>query len=173
MRPSSNGPSCPNSSLSLFLGVKTSRDDFLVDIDRDALTRRMETYFDPKVSHEELRRIAPGVMANTPRFRAEAVRDELRERGFLKKNIVRYCYRPFDVRWLYWEPETKLLDEKRKEYFLHVFDGNPWMVAQQKPRRGMVGTSIHSFHWVSRSHGPRRKLLPALAKAKSGPLVAV
>ena len=26
-------------------------------------------------------------------------------------------YRPFDTRWLYWEPETKLLDEKRSEYF--------------------------------------------------------
>jgi hypothetical protein len=82
-----------------------------------------------------MRRNAPGVMADTARFGAELVRDELRERGFLSKNIVRYSYRPFDVRWLYWEPETKLLDEKRTEYFLQVFEGNPWMVAQQKPRR--------------------------------------
>jgi len=29
---------------------------------------------------------------------------------------MRYTYRPFDVRWVYWEPETKLLDEKRAEY---------------------------------------------------------
>jgi hypothetical protein len=49
------------------------------------------------------------------------VRDELRRRGLLKNNIVRYCYRPFDVRWLYWEPQTKLLDEKRTDYFLQVF----------------------------------------------------
>jgi hypothetical protein len=118
-----------------FPGVKTSRDDFLVDMDRDALTRRMEKYFDPRISHEEMRRIAPGVMTNTARFRAETVRDELRERGFLKKNIIRYCYRPLDVRWLYWEPQTKLLDEKRTEYFLQVFEGNTWVVAQQKPRR--------------------------------------
>lgn len=27
-------------------------------------------------------------------------------------NIIRHLYRPFDVRWLYWEPETKLIDEK-------------------------------------------------------------
>jgi len=52
--------------------------------------------------------------------------------GFLKKNIVRYCYRPFDVRWLYWEPETKLLDEKRTEYFLQIFEGNIWIEARQK-----------------------------------------
>jgi hypothetical protein len=118
-----------------FPGVKTSRDGFLVDVDRDALTRRLEDYFDLKVSHEEMRRKAPGVMENTARFEAELVRDELRERGFLKKNLVRYCYRPLDVRWLYWEPETKLLDEKRTDYFLQVFEGNIWLSAGQRNRK--------------------------------------
>ena len=118
-----------------FPGVKTSRDNFLVDVEKNALVKRLEKYFDPEVSHEEMNRIAPGMMENTPRFKAKLVRDELRKRGFLKKNVVRYCYRPFDVRWLYWEPETKLLDEKRTEYFLQVFDGNVYLVTQQKPRR--------------------------------------
>ncbi len=118
-----------------FPGVKTSRDEFLVDMDKDALTRRLEKYFDPKVSHEEMRRIAPGVMESTARFKAELVRDELRQRGLLKKNIVRYCYRPFDVRWLYWEPETKLLDEKRTDYFLQVFEENVWLSAGQRNRK--------------------------------------
>jgi hypothetical protein len=116
-------------------GVKTSRDDFLVDVDREALTRRIEQYFDPKISHEEMRRLAPGVMENTARFKAELVRDELRKRGFIAKNIVRYCYRPLDVRWLYWEPQTKLLDEKRTEYFLQVFEGNAWLSAGQRNRK--------------------------------------
>src|SRR5437870_9546359 len=62
-------------------------------------------------------------------------RDHLLQHGFRPENIVRYCYRPFDVRWLYWEPETKLLDEKRTEYYPHVFDGNVWIISQQKPRR--------------------------------------
>lgn len=115
-----------------FPGVKTSRDDVVVDIDRARLVRRMEQYFDPAISHEEMRHIAPGVMQSTARFQAEAVRDQLRKRGFRPENIVRYCYRPFDVRWLYWEPETKLLDEKRAEYSPHVFDGNVWLEARQR-----------------------------------------
>jgi hypothetical protein len=118
-----------------FPGVKTSRDNFLVDMEKDALIERLEKYFDPKISHEEMKRIALGVMENSARFKAEFVRDELRKRGFLKKNVVRYCYRPFDVRWLYWEPETKLLDEKRTEYFLQIFEENVYFVTQQKPRR--------------------------------------
>ena len=115
-----------------FPGVKTSRDDVVVDIDRARLVRRMEQYFDPTLSHEELRRITPGAMHSTARFQAEAVRDQLRKRGFRPENIVRYCYRPFDVRWLYWEPETKLLDEKRAEYYPHVVDGNVWIEARQR-----------------------------------------
>jgi hypothetical protein len=114
-----------------FPGVKTSRDDFLIDTDRDRLLARLQAYFDPAVSHTEMLQLNTGVMEDTARFKGEAVRDTLRKRGFLPDNIVRYCYRPFDTRWLYWEPETKLLDEKRSEYFPHVFPGNVWIEARQ------------------------------------------
>jgi hypothetical protein len=130
-----NWPLLPDLFPVSFPGVKTSRDDVVVDIDRNALEKRMKDYFDAAITHEQMKRLSPTTMANTNRFKAEAVRDQLRKRGFLPDKIVRYCYRPFDVRWIYWEPETKLLDEKRSEYFPHVGAGNQWLVAQQKPRR--------------------------------------
>jgi hypothetical protein len=125
-------PTLPDLFPVSFPGVKTSRDDVVVDIDRDRLVKRMKDYFDPEITHEQMRRISPSVMTSTNRFKAEAVRDQLRKRGFLSDKIVRYCYRPFDVRWLYWEPENKLLDEKRSEYFPHVGEGNVWVEARQK-----------------------------------------
>jgi hypothetical protein len=128
-------PSLPDLFPVSFPGVKTSRDDVVVDIDRDQLVKRMKDYFDPEITHEQMRRISLSVMTSTNRFKAEAVRDQLRKRKFLPDKIVRYSYRPFDVRWLYWEPETKLLDEKRSEYFPHVGEKNQWLVTQQKPRR--------------------------------------
>ncbi len=115
-----------------FPGVKTSRDDVVVDIDKERLIRRMEQYFDPQISHEEMRRIAPGIMEDSGRFDAVVIRKYLQQRGFLPENIVRYAYRPFDTRWLYWEPETKLLDEKRSDYFSQIYDGNIWIEARQK-----------------------------------------
>ncbi len=43
--------------------------------------------------------------------------------------------RPFDNRWLYWESETKLLDEKRSEYFPHLREENIWLAAVQQNRK--------------------------------------
>lgn len=118
-----------------FPGVKTSRDPLLVDIDRERLVQRMGRYFDPAVSHEEMRRLCPCALQASARFKAVDVRERLQRRGFLPRNVVRYCYRPFDLRWLYWEPETKLLDEKRSEYFPQVFEGNVWLSAGQRNRK--------------------------------------
>ena len=116
-------------------GVKTSRDSFLVDVDIDRLKARIADYFNPDMSHEEIARRYPTVMNNRARFDARAVRDALLRRGGpTDAGFVRHSYRPFDNRWLYWEAETKLLDEKRTEYKPHVFKGNLWLVLQNKAR---------------------------------------
>ena len=129
-------PALPELFPTSFPGVKTSRDAFLVDVDLERLKARVADYFDPTVSHEEIARRYPGVMQSTRRFNARAVRAALLERGGpTESGFVRYAYRPFDTRWLYWEAETKLLDEKRSDYRPHVFAGNLWFVSPQKQRR--------------------------------------
>ena len=119
-----------------FPGVKTSRDSFLVDIDQDALMARLADYFDASVAFGDLASRYPDVAKSTKRFDAPAVRNALLARGGPEASgFIRYAYRPFDVRWLYWERNTKLLDEKREEYRPHVFAGNVALVSQRKPRR--------------------------------------
>ena len=129
-------PALPDLFPVSFPGVKTSRDGFLVDVDLDRLRARVRDYFDPDVSHEEIARRYPGVMKSTARFDARATRGALIARGGPDEaGFVRFAYRPFDTRWLYWERDTKLLDEKRADYRPHVFEGNRWLVTQQRPRR--------------------------------------
>ena len=131
-----NWPSLPDLFPVSFPGVKTSRDGFLVDIDLDRLKARIRDYFDPALGHEEIARRYPAAMKTTARFDARAVRDALLKRGGPDEaGFIRFAYRPFDNRWLYWEKDTKLLDEKRTDYRPHVFEGNLWLVTQQKPRR--------------------------------------
>ncbi len=115
-----------------FPGVKTSRDQFLVDIDRERLVARLRDYFDASLSDEEVARRHPSVMQERARYDPHAVRRYLLNRGFLAQNVVRYCYRPFDIRWLYWEPDSGLVDRPRPEYFPHVQQGNVWIEARQR-----------------------------------------
>ncbi len=129
-------PALPDLFPASFPGVKTSRDSFLVDVDLGRLKERIGEYFDAELSHEEIARRYPGVMQSTARFDARAVRNALLERGGpVESCFVRYAYRPFDTRWLYWEAETKLLDEKRSEYGPHVFEGNVWLEAREREAR--------------------------------------
>ena len=126
-------PSLPDLFPVSFPGVKTSRDGFLVDVDLDRLRTRIADYFDPSVSHEEIARLYPGVMKSTAQYDARAVRDALLKRGGPDEaGFIRFAYRPFDNRWLYWEKDTKLLDRERADYRPHVFDGNLWIEARER-----------------------------------------
>lgn len=125
-------PSLPDLFPVSFPGVKTSRDDVVVDIDRERLVERMQLYFNPDVSDEELGRLIPGAMRSAGQYDARKARASLLQRGLLGDNIVPYAYRPFDNRWLYWEPEAYLLDRNRAEYAPHVVPGTKWIEARQK-----------------------------------------
>ena len=116
-----------------FPGVTTSRDSFLVDVDPDRLRQRVTDYFDPDAYHDGIARRYPSVMRNTARFDARGVRDALLARsGPVESGFVRFACRAFDTRWLYWDGDTKLLDEKRAEYKPHVFQGNMFLEARQR-----------------------------------------
>ncbi len=126
-------PSLPDLFPASFTGVKTGRDRFLVDVDLDRLKVRIGDYFDANLSNEEVAQRYPRVMDATARFDARKVRDTLLARGGPNEDgFIRHAYRPFDNRWLYWEVDTKLLDEKRADYRPHVSEGNLWLIAQQR-----------------------------------------
>ena len=91
-----------------FPGVKTSDDSFLVDVDLRRLEARVRDYF------------------RSGRASWPGPDDE----GF-----IRYAYRPFDTRWLYWESDSGLLDRPRPYYKPHVFKGNLWLSAVPRLRR--------------------------------------
>ncbi|MEM1054675.1 MAG: type ISP restriction/modification enzyme [Bacteroidota bacterium] len=133
-----NWPKLPDLFPASFPGVKTSRDGALVDIDRDALEARMTAYFDPAVTDADMASLAPELMRETKRFDGPSVRRGLTKRGMYEDGIRPYLYRPFDLRWLYWDPETKLLDEKRADYEKHVTQGNLWISAGQRERKGYL-----------------------------------
>ena len=186
-----NWPSLPDLFPTSFPGVTTSRDQFLVDVALDRLKARVSDYFDSVLSHEDIVRRYPTVMNVTARFDARSVRDILLKRGGpTESGFVRYAYRPFDTRWLYWEAETKLLDEKRADYRPHVFERNLWLCSAQHLRKGAnepqawFTRHIASYHLIERGalwfpawlprrqlgHRQRRNATPSQPVARRPPL---
>ena len=132
-------PALPDLFPVRFPGVQTKRDAFLVDTDLERLRARVTDYFDASLSHDDIARRYPVAMKSSSGFAirdAHAVRDALFARGDPNQaGFVRHSYRPFDNRWLYWEAEHGLLGRPVPDYRPHVFQGNAWLVTQQKPRR--------------------------------------
>lgn len=128
-------PKLPELFAISFPGVKTSRDPLVIDIDRDRLEERMKRYFDKEVSDEAMRAEVPSSMERGQRFDAVAVRKQLQEKGFRPWHVLRHSYRPFDMRWMYWEPDTKLLDEKRADFVEQFNPGTYLLTATQQNRR--------------------------------------
>ena len=130
-------PSLPDLFPGSFPGVQTCRDTFLVDLDPARLKVRVVDYFNEEISHEEIARRYGRIMTDTAQFDARAVRDKLLKRGGPDEDgFIRYTYRPFDNRWLYWEADSGLLDRPRPSYQHHVFEGNLWLSAAQHLRKG-------------------------------------
>ena len=104
----SEWPALPDLFPTSFPGVKTSRDSLVVDVDFDRLKARITDYFD-----------SAGMSQLSP--------DEA--------SFIRYAYRPYDTRWLYWGADGGLLDRPRPDYKPHVFAGNIWLEARQREAR--------------------------------------
>ena len=132
----SEWPSLPELFPFSVSGVQTKRDGALVDINEPALRERMRVYFDPASEPSLLTEVVPLLMRDSNRFDHKATRVHLVQRGYLVGNLVPYLFRPFDLRWVYWEPETKLLGEKSPEYFPQVFLGNVWLLTTGRTRKG-------------------------------------
>ncbi len=130
-------PALPDLFRESFPGVKSGRDPFVVDIDLDRLKGRINDYFDASLSHEEIERRYPTAMRNPREYDARTVRDTLLMHGGpTDSSFLRYAFRPFDNRYLYWEDRAKLVDRPRPEYRPHVFEGNIWLSTAQHLRKG-------------------------------------
>jgi hypothetical protein len=128
-------PKLPELFPAFWPGVKTSRDLDIVTIDRDSLVRRMTAYFDPAMSDAEVKQIAPSLMSVSSTFDGVETRAQLLRRGMESGHLISYCYQPFDLRHVYWHPETRLIDRKREDLFAAAKAGNLFLATRQTAER--------------------------------------
>jgi hypothetical protein len=144
-------------------GVQPVREEAVIDFEREALSQRMMEYFDPSIPSDELFRKYPGFAQARKRYDAEKTRGRLLDK-YVDARIVPFLYKPFDTRYLYWEPRSKLLNEPRRRLMPLFLGSNPdespsWqpdqfsIVCSQTPRRPgaarpALSSAVPSFHAV-------------------------
>jgi hypothetical protein len=148
-------------------GVQPVRDDALTDHDRDALEKRMQDYFDDRLEWDKLARRHPAFEIARTRYDPPAVRSRVLARSsYDSDRIVRFLYRPYELRWLYWQLQGKLLNEARGELDpVHSVDGQRYIVQAETPRRAdgarpLVTTAVPAFASVDPDARAFPRLLP-------------
>ncbi len=101
-------------------GIKTHRDHFVIDFDRDALYRRIAEFRDiGRFSDDEIRQRYK--LPDTRDWKLSAKRKELADDPDWEQRLQRCLYRPFDVRYLYYSPAV--VERPREEVMRHLLAG--------------------------------------------------
>lgn len=145
-------------------GVQPVRDEAVVAFTKEELKARMLDYFDSDLSLTELVEKHPGFGVTRSRYNAETTRAKLlANSAFDEDRLVPFLYRPFDVRWLYWEPDYKLLNEARRQlipYWLAVPEQKSLVLPQTPRRVGAFRPVVSSAVACMESAEPNARIFP-------------
>jgi predicted helicase len=119
-------------------GVQTSRDHFVLDIDHDALLRRINQFRDLHFGDDVIR--SAYALKDTRGWKLPEKRRRISKLEAWRQFAVPCLYRPFDDRWLYYHPD--MVDWPRSEVMRHMLAGENMGIAV-----GRAGQVIGSEEW--------------------------
>jgi hypothetical protein len=112
-------------------GLMEKRGGALIDIDREALAARMETYYDPGVDWGTLHTSGHPLTKDAAGHVARECREKvLGAEGFDEGRIRRYAVRPFDMQWCYYTNAATLWNRARPSYWAQCWEGNTFFVTR-------------------------------------------
>jgi hypothetical protein len=124
-------------------GLKTDRDDLFFDFNRDELEQRIRKFYGKKYDAEFVEQF--GIHASSS-YDIEARRDQTR---FAPTKIQQCLYRPFDFRWLYYDPD--LTSRPASKVMRHQLAGkNIALVCLRQTRRSEEGTFFVSQNLINK-----------------------
>ncbi|MCJ7515178.1 MAG: N-6 DNA methylase [Dehalococcoidia bacterium] len=102
------------------VGVVTSRDDFVIDFEEEALKRRIRIFRDKSVLDDIIRQ-AFG-LKDKANWKLNLVREKVQKDDRWEKAVAKILYRPFDTRWIFYHDEV--IERSRKEVMRHMMHDN-------------------------------------------------
>jgi len=116
-------------------GITTSRDELVVDIDKEALIKRMTEFIDPLASDEDIR--SRFHLNENYAWRVSDARTALRKAGEIRDLIRHVFYRPFDVRYICYDPSV--VWRVRENVMNHLDKPNLALMSMRRTRERILG----------------------------------
>lgn len=157
-------------------GLMEKRGGSLIDIDQNALSARMKTYFDAALDWTAYKLTGSWLTADASRFKAAKARERaLAEGTFDPKRVVRYIVRPFDVRFAYYTDIRPIWNEPRPPLWTQYVGGNQFLMSRPAGVADPEGPPVfyttclgdndaqrgHSYYFPFHKHVPAHGLLPS------------
>jgi predicted helicase len=98
------------------VGIVTSRDNFVIDFEKDKLERRINDFVNPKIENEILKQTYD--LTENQSWKIKEQRERLRKDYYWKDSITKILYRPFDTRWIIYNDE--MIERTRKDVMTNL-----------------------------------------------------
>ena len=112
------------------VGIVTSRDNFVIDFDKQALMRRIRMICNKNLPDEIIKQTFR--LNNKPNWKLSTARENIQEEEKWKEKTTKILYRPFDVRWIFYHDE--IIERPRREVMHHMMQENLGLITIRRSR---------------------------------------
>ncbi|MDO9028093.1 MAG: type ISP restriction/modification enzyme, partial [Candidatus Roizmanbacteria bacterium] len=121
------------------VGIVTSRDNFVIDSDRNALKRRIMQFRDKKMPDEIIRQAYN--LKDKSNWKLKDVRESIMKDDDWEQAITEILYRPFDKQWIFYH--DTVIERSRKEVMQHMLKDNLGLLTcRQQSSAGFYHTFV-------------------------------
>lgn len=152
------------------VGVVTSRDNFVIDSDRNALKRRILQFRDKKLPDEIIRQTYN--LKDKSNWKLKDARESVMKDDNWEKAITKILYRPFDEQWIFYHDAG--IERSRREVMQHMMRENLGLITNRQVnnefKHALCSSMIINDCTVSLETRERSYLFPLyLYKKKDNP----
>jgi predicted helicase len=119
------------------VGIVTSRDDFVIDFDRDKLRRRILQFRDKRMPDEIIGQTY--ALKDKSNWKLKIAREVVMKDDDWEKAFTKILYRPFDERYIYYH--EAVIERSLKEVMRHMLHDNLCLITN----RQVLGEFRHAF----------------------------
>jgi hypothetical protein len=140
-------------SIDPLLGLNDNRMQATHDISRPEIVRRMIAYYDRGTPFEEIATLHIGLTSDAASFNARETRTRLQTQSrYEEDHVMRFWFKPFDLRWAYVEPIGNLWNRSRPELVQQTWSGSEFILARRHAPKAPDGAACFFSRYIGDQH---------------------